>query len=98
VLCTDLAAIERTRLPMIAGDIAILAWPRDADRADQLAREQVPRLFLVDSDADPPEHWDRLTDWVRLPADERDIEARLITIRRRVRLPGNGARPGDVSG
>jgi hypothetical protein len=84
VLCTDLAAIERTRLPRIAGDIAILAWPHDADRAEQLAREQVPRLFLLDTHTDPPELWDRLTDWVRLPADERDIEARLITLRRRV--------------
>jgi hypothetical protein len=41
-------------------------------------------LLLVDGAADPPEHWDRLTDWIRLPADERDIEARLITLRRRL--------------
>jgi hypothetical protein len=84
VLCTDIASIRATHLPALANEIAMLMWPADSEEADRLGQEQRPRLFLVDGAADPPEHWDRLTDWIRLPADERDIEARLITLRRRL--------------
>jgi len=37
----------------------------------------VPRLLLVDSDASPPDPLDCLEDWVRVPADEADVGARV---------------------
>jgi hypothetical protein len=83
VLYTDTAALQRTHLASIAAGIAILAWPQDAVAAHELGREGTPRLLLVAADADPPEQRDRLTEWVRLPADDRDIEARLLTLRAR---------------
>ena len=86
MLCKDLAAIRGTRLAAFAGEIALLTWPADSARAAHLAARQVPRLLLLDADAEPPERWDPLTDWVRLPARECDIEARLITLRLRMGL------------
>lgn len=85
MLCSDLDEIRRTRLPRIVGDIAVLAWPGDADRAEKLGMEQVPRLLVVEHDGEPPAAWDQLTDWIRLPAEERDVEARLITLALRTR-------------
>lgn len=97
MLCSDLEAIRRTRVPAIADDIVVLAWPGEAERAEELGSEQVPRLLVVDRDGEPPPKWDDLTDWVRLPAQARDVEARLITLalrtrRRSARPPGRGAR------
>ena len=65
-----------------AGSVAILAWPEDAARAEELARAGQPRLLLVGVDAEPPEDWDGLTDWVRLPVDDRDLCARVAALQR----------------
>jgi DNA-binding response OmpR family regulator len=64
-------------------DVVVLSWPGDRDEANRLASLRVPRLFLVDADADPPLAEDPLADWVRLPVEERDLRARLATLRQR---------------
>jgi hypothetical protein len=71
----------------------VLRWPSDPDRRRQLADFGVPRLLLVDSTAPPPVCADPLEDWIRLPADERDIDARLNALRVRARNGGPSARP-----
>jgi hypothetical protein len=71
----------------------VLRWPSDPDRRRQLAEFGVPRLLLVDSAAAPPVCADPLEDWIRLPADERDIDARLNALRVRARNGGPAARP-----
>ena len=64
--------------------IALLRWPADADRRKELSAEGRPRLLLVEPDAPPPATWDVLEDWVRLPADPAEIEARIATLMRRL--------------
>ena len=65
-----------------AGSVAILAWPDQVDEAAACARVAQPRLLLVASDADPPADWDGLTDWIRLPVDQRDLCARVAALQR----------------
>lgn len=64
--------------------IALLRWPADADRRSELTEDGRPRLLLLDPDADPPASWDVLEDWVRMPADPAEIEARIATLMRRL--------------
>ena len=61
----------------MAVEVALLHWPRDRDRRERLALTQRPRLLLVAGQDTPPVATDELEDWVRLPADERDVAARL---------------------
>lgn len=65
-----------------AGSVAILAWPEESERAAEYARAGHPRLLLVATDAEPPNDWDGLTDWVRLPVEDRDLCARVAALQR----------------
>ena len=65
-----------------AGSVAILAWPDQEVEATECARTRQPRLLLVAHDAEPPADWDGLTDWVRLPVDDRDLCARIAALQR----------------
>jgi hypothetical protein len=64
--------------------IAIVRWPQDAEILERLGTLGHPRLLLVDQDAEPPVVTDLLEDWIRLPADDRDIQTRVASLRRRV--------------
>jgi hypothetical protein len=57
--------------------VALLEWPREQARRDGLARQGVPRLLLVAEDAPPPTPLGDDEDWIRLPADEQDVYARV---------------------
>ncbi|HEY4331329.1 MAG TPA: helix-turn-helix domain-containing protein [Ilumatobacteraceae bacterium] len=50
-----------------------MQWPRDEALRTNLARAGIARLLLVAQDADPPEVIGVNEDWIRVPADERDI-------------------------
>ena len=63
--------------PEVRPDIVVLRWPAEQANRERLAAERRPRLLLVAPDADPPDGRDCLEDWVRLPADDRDVAARL---------------------
>ena len=71
----------------------VLRWPSDPDRRRELAQLGVPRLLLVDSDAPPPVCSDPLEDWIRLPSDERDIDARMNALRARASSWAPSTRP-----
>jgi len=71
----------------------VLRWPSDPARRRELADLGVPRLLLVDSDAPPPVCTDPLEDWIRLPSDERDIDARLNGLRARASSWAPASRP-----
>lgn len=45
----------------------------------------MPRLLLVDPGEPPPQSADDLEDWVRVPADEVDLHARVENLNRRAR-------------
>jgi DNA-binding response OmpR family regulator len=69
---------------MSEADVAVLHWPAQAQEAEVLAADGRPRLLLVAADADPPVVPDPLCEWVRLPADERDVAARILSLTRRL--------------
>jgi hypothetical protein len=61
----------------------VLRWPAEQLTAANLATRGIPRLLLVDGEGDPPICVDPLEDWVRLPVDDRDVDARLLALRGR---------------
>ena len=58
-------------------DVVVLRWPEQAHDAERLDALGVPRLLLVDPDAAPPQTSSCLQDWIRLPAEDADVRARL---------------------
>jgi hypothetical protein len=67
-------------------DVVLVRWPAEGDRRDRLEVDRVPRLLLVDPGAPPPRVTDDYEDWVRMPADERDVRARVDVLMRRSAL------------
>jgi len=61
--------------------IAIVQWPEEADRAEELTRMGIPTLMLVAPDAEPPDTSEAFTAWVRMPTDERDLQTRIVELR-----------------
>jgi hypothetical protein len=61
----------------------VLRWPAEQLTVAHLATRGIPRLLLVDREGDPPVCVDPLEDWVRLPVDDRDVDARLLALRGR---------------
>jgi len=67
-------------------------WPAEAHRRQQLVDAARPRLLLVEHGAAPPEAVDCLEDWVRAPAGEAELAARMraVTVRARAHLVPDG--------
>ena len=61
-------------------DVPALVWPEDDERLVALRRVGVPRLLLVRPGAPAPTVTSELEDWVRLPADDDDVQTRLATL------------------
>ncbi len=61
-------------------DVEMVRWPSDETRRLHLRESGKPRLLLVDDDAPAPVTPDPLEDWIRLPADDRDVRARLDSL------------------
>jgi DNA-binding winged helix-turn-helix (wHTH) protein len=55
----------------------LVRWPAEAEQRARLAERQVPRLLLLDDGTSPPEAADCLEDWIRLPAADADVRARV---------------------
>ena len=70
-------------------DVVLVRWPKENEHRDRLAREGRPRLLLLEAGVLPPLVEDPLEDWVRIPAPESDVRARLdtLTLRARLRAP-----------
>ncbi len=64
-------------------EVAVVEWPEDQARLAALRAAGAPRLLLVGPDVAPPVVVDPLEDWVHLPADDLEVEARLETLRAR---------------
>jgi hypothetical protein len=69
--------------PGSLADVTVLRWPSEAGRAESLASSQSLRLLLVEPEVEPPVLDDVRADWIRLPAEERDVAARVIGLVRR---------------
>ena len=70
--------------------VRLVRWPTEDHLRADLATAGRPRILLVSADAAPPEDWDDLEDWVRLPLDPDELQGRARTLRRRARA---GERP-----
>jgi two-component system OmpR family response regulator len=64
-------------------DVVLVRWPGEDGRRQRLENDRIPRLLLVDPDAEPPLVHDDLEDWIRMPADQRDVRARVDALMRR---------------
>jgi len=61
-------------------DVVLVRWPEEDVRLRQLRETGSPRLLLLNSESEPPESADCLEDWIRLPADDRDMRARVARL------------------
>jgi DNA-binding winged helix-turn-helix (wHTH) protein len=77
-------------------DVAVLRWPTEAGREASLARRGALRLLLVEEEVEPPIVDDASVDWIRLPADERDVAARLLGLVRRNAPPAEAPHVDDA--
>ncbi|MGH9137485.1 MAG: winged helix-turn-helix domain-containing protein [Acidimicrobiales bacterium] len=66
-------------------DVVLVRWPGDELARARLSAEGRPRLLLVEGDAAPPQIDDELEDWIRVPAAEIDLHARVEALNRRRR-------------
>ncbi len=64
--------------------VAVLEWPEQAEQADALAAAGRLRLLLVAPGVQPPVAWDHTSDWIRRPARDGDMLARIENLQRRV--------------
>ena len=60
--------------------VALLRWPEEAAKVGELRAAGTPRLLAVAPDAPPPEADDCDEDWIRLPATDDDVSARLRAV------------------
>ena len=65
-------------------DVELVRWPSQRDRRDRLRAASRPRLLLVEPDVPAPVVTDLAEDWVRLPAERADVQARLETLQARL--------------
>jgi hypothetical protein len=64
----------------LGANIAILRWPDEQVEVIRLDRLGLPRLLVIEADVPAPESIDCLEDWIRLPATEEDVRARLAAL------------------
>lgn len=64
-------------------DVVLLRWPAEAARRAELQGVGVPRLLMLEDGVAAPVLEDELEDWIRVPAVEGDLRARLDSLRRR---------------
>ena len=74
--------------------VRLVRWPEERELLEQLRAEGTPRLLLVRPPAPPPEVLECEEDWVRLPADDGDVRARVLALAAR----SSRHRPGPQVG
>ena len=61
-------------------DVVLVRWPEEERRLCRLRTDGTPRLLLVGPQEPPPKGADCLEDWIRLPADDCDVRARVESL------------------
>jgi DNA-binding response OmpR family regulator len=79
-------------------DVVLVRWPTESERREQLIDRGVPRLILLEEDADPPASTDCLEDWIRVPAGEGDVSARVAALSGRAARHTSGTPSLDADG
>jgi two-component system OmpR family response regulator len=67
----------------VDADVFVLRWPEEVDAVERLRHLGIPRLLLVEPGITPPSVTGCIEDWVRLPADDVDMRARLAALAER---------------
>jgi DNA-binding response OmpR family regulator len=58
-------------------DVTMLRWPEEEGRRTLIRQAGAPRLLLVPDGEEPPPVADCLEDWIRVPAAENEVRARV---------------------
>ena len=66
-------------------EVVLVRWPHEEARRNLLMQAGSPRLLLVEPDHAPPDSEDCLEDWVRVPASDEDVKARVAGLAARHR-------------
>ena len=88
-MAADVRPDEGEVRSVTGSDVAMVRWPGEEHRLERLRAERRPRLLLVESGAAPPLPADDLEDWIRVPAHEVDMMARLAGLERRYQENGS---------
>jgi hypothetical protein len=75
-------------------DVVLLRWPAEQARRSELEAAGRARLLLLEDEAAPPVAADDLEDWIRVPAADVDLKARVEGLRRRIE--GRGPTQPDL--
>jgi DNA-binding response OmpR family regulator len=67
-------------VPPTEGAVRLVRWPEERELLDKLRAQGTPRLLLVRPPAPAPEVVECEEDWVRLPADDGDVRARVLAL------------------
>lgn len=68
-------------------EVVLVRWPAEQLRRGELRKAGRPRLLLLEDGAAPPVPEDDLEDWIRVPASEEDLRARVEGLSRRSHVP-----------
>ena len=79
-------------------DVALIRWPSNAERRVELAEAGAPRLLLLETGHGPPQSTDCLEDWIRVPAAEEEMKARVEGLAARARAHSSTAPDLDSYG
>jgi DNA-binding response OmpR family regulator len=79
-------------------DVVLVRWPTEGPRREQLKARSAPRLLLIEADAEPPAATDCLEDWIRVPAAESDVTARVRNLATRSGCHDSGSPSLDGDG
>jgi DNA-binding response OmpR family regulator len=86
-------------------DVTMIRWPDEQARRSRISLSGEPRLLLVPDGEEPPAVVDCLEDWIRVPATENEVRARVdaLAVRSLAHLPklngnGNGHADGNGNG
>jgi DNA-binding response OmpR family regulator len=81
-------------------DVTMLRWPEEAARRTRISEAGAPRLLLVAVGEEPPTVADCLEDWIRVPASEDEVRARVdaLAVRSQAHAPDvtNGHAPAST--
>ena len=58
-------------------NVELVRWPSQRERRERLRLAGSPRLLLVENETPAPVVTDPMEDWVRLPVDRSDLQARV---------------------
>jgi DNA-binding response OmpR family regulator len=75
-------------------DVTMLRWPEEEGRRSRISQAGAPRLLLVADGEEPPPVGDCLEDWIRVPAAESDMRARVDALAVRSQAHGSNGHDG----